>query len=481
MSGDDSLDARREDNGHAEGRRDEDRRDLTTGAVWWNLVRLAGPMLFGIAAVISVQLVDTFFVGRLGTGPLAALSFSFPVSLTLTSLSIGLSAGAASVVSRAIGRRHRRRARRLATDSLLLAVLIVLLITLAGLATVEPVLRLVGARGEVLELAMAYMRIWYLSLPFVVVPMVANAMVRACGDAFWPSAIMITASLINVAVTPVLVFGLGPVPALGIEGAALGTLVARVISSAMALHLVLFRDRLVVPKLPDPSRFLRSAAQVLRIGVPAAAGNASNPVGIGLATAVIAVLGAETVAAFGVATRIEAFAVLPMLALSSAIGPVVGQNWGSGRRDRVRRALAIAYAMCVGWSVVLAIVFWTLGRPIAALFASEPSVADEAARYLHIVPLSLGGYGIAIVAAGGYNGLGKSMTGLAYSLSRTMVFYVPLVWIASRIDGSTTVYGAISAANALAGIAIAVHSLWWVGAAERHGRERGSGEAGDSS
>src|SRR6056297_2160753 len=103
-----------------------DQRDLTAGPVWRNLVRLAGPMMFGIAAVMSVQLVDTYFVGKLGTAPLAALSFSFPIALTLASLSIGLSAGAASVVSRAVGRGHRRRTRRLATDSLMLAIVVVL-------------------------------------------------------------------------------------------------------------------------------------------------------------------------------------------------------------------------------------------------------------------------------------------------------------------------------------------------------------------
>lgn len=438
---------------------DGDRRNLVSGPVWRNLLRLAGPMLFGIAAVISVQLVDTYFVGRLGTLPLAALSFSFPVVLTLTSLSIGLAAGAASVVSRALGQGRRGRARRLGTDALLLAATVVAGLIGVGLIVLEPLFRLLGAEGDVLSMALAYMRLWFPSLLFLVIPMVANAMVRAAGDAFWPSFIMIASSVINAGATPLLVFGAGPVPAMGIEGAALGTLVARIAALAMALYLVAGRDRLVRLRWPGARAFAGSARRVLAIGLPAAVGNASNQASVAVATALIAALGAGTVAGFGVATRLEAFSILPMLALSSAIGPVVGQNWGAGRPDRVIRALKLAFALCAAWSLVLSAVFFAFGRRIAGLFALEPGVADEAARYLHIVPASLWGYGVSIVAAGAFNALGKPLSALGYSLTRTLVFYVPAVSIASRVDGSTTVYAAIAGANIAAGFCIAVHAV----------------------
>ncbi|MFW5816547.1 MAG: MATE family efflux transporter, partial [Wenzhouxiangella sp.] len=332
-------------------------------------------------------------------------------------------------------------------------------LTAAGLLTLEAVLVILGASGEILDMAMRYSRIWYLSLPFLIVTMVCNAMTRAGGDAFWPSTIMVCSALLNVIVTPILVFGIGPFPDLGIEGAALATLLARVISSLMALYLVIGRDRLVVLAWRDLRRFSRSARRVLGIGIPAALGNASNPLGMAIATAVIAVLGSETVAGFGVATRLEAFAILPMLALSASIGPVVGQNWGSDRADRVALAMKTAFGFCAGWALVLALFFWAFGQPIAALFSAEPSVTEQAARYLWIVPISLWGYGFVIIAAGAFNALGKPLIALGYSLTRTAVFYVPLVWIASRLDGSATVYAAIAVANVLAGILVAVDSL----------------------
>jgi len=452
------------------GSRGASDRDLTQGSVGIKLLGLAGPMMFGIAAVLSVQLVDTFFVGRLGTDPLAALSFAFPVALTLTSLAIGLAAGTASVVARGIGRGRLRTVQRRATDALVLGAGLAVALAGLGLLTAEPLFARMGAEEPVLGLAVAYMRIWFVSLPFVVVTMLSNAMVRANGDSKRPSTIMIGDAAMNVVLTPLLVFGVGPLPALGIEGAALGTLIARCLASMAALNLVVRGEGLVKVCVPDRRAFAGSARRILVIGVPAAVGNASNPAGMAVATALIAVLGSQTVAGFGVATRLEAFAILPMLALSSVIGPVAGQNLGANRVDRVRRALIVAYLMCPGWSVVLAGVFALFGSTLAGVFASEPAVTEEATRYLQIVPISLWGYGVAIVAAGGFNGLGKPLTALGYSLTRILVFYVPLVWIASRIDGSRTVYLAVAIANALAGLAIAVHSLRLLGRAAKASR-----------
>ena len=456
--------AKSEDDARASAASD---RDLTRGSVSRRLLGLAGPMMFGIAAVISVQLIDTFFVGRLGTDPLAALSFAFPVALTLTSLAIGLSAGTASVVARGIGRGRVKTVRRRASDALVLGAGLATALSALGLLTAESLFATMGAEPPVLGLTVDYMRIWFLSLPFVVVTMLSNAMVRANGDSVRPSAIMIGDSAVNAALTPLLVFGIGPLPALGIEGAALGTLLARCGASVFAVLLVVRGERLVRIGLPDRRAFAGSARRILAIGVPAALGNASNPAGMAVATALIAVLGSQTVAGFGVATRLEAFAILPMLALSSAIGPMTGQNLGAGRIDRARRALMVAYALCAGWSAVLAGGFWLFGRPLAAVFASESAVAEEAAHYLHVVPVSLWGYGVAIVAAGGFNGLGRPLTALGYSLTRILVFYVPLVWIASRLDGSGTVYLAVAIANALAGTAIVAHSLKLLRSAER--------------
>jgi putative MATE family efflux protein len=442
-------------------------RDLSSGPVSQRLLQLAGPMTVGILAGMSVALVDTYFLGRLGTEELAAISFAFPIVFTVMSLSIGLGAGAASVVSRAIGHGDREEVRRLSTDSIGLAVVLVALVSGAGIATVRPLFALLGAEGAVLDHVVAYMRIWYVGMVFLVVPMVANNILRAGGDALVPSAIMVGVAALNLALTPLLVFGLWGLPRLEVEGAAWASLIARAVTAVVSLGVLAFRERLIAFALPPTAALLASWRRVLFVGVPAALGNAVNPLGIAVVTAIVASFGTASVAAFGVATRVEAFAAIPMLALSAAIGPVAGQSWGADRQDRVPRALRLAFAFCAAWSVLAAAAFWLLGRSIAEVFTDEAEVAREAATYLRVVSLSLAGYGVTVIAAGAFNALGKPVTALGYNLVRTLGLLVPMAWLASVLGGVGWVFAAVALANMAAGAGVAWHALRWLSCAER--------------
>lgn len=437
-------------------------RNLTTGPVWANLLHLAGPMVFGIVAVISVSLVDTYYVGQLGTQQLTALSFTFPVTLSVSSLAIGLGAGASSVVSRAVGSDDNKDARRLATDSIFLAIVLVMIVAAIGYLSIDWLFGVLGAQGDVLQMVRRYMQIWFLAIPLLVVPIVANSIVRAVGDAFWPSAVMVGSALINISVTPIFIFGWGPIPAMDIEGAAVGTLVAWLSTLVGAFLLVVWRERMITAKLPPFGELCRSWRRVLVVGIPAAFGNAVNPIGIAIVTAILAAFGDTVVAGFGVATRIESLSAIPMLALSSAIGPFTGQNWGASKPDRIIRALKISYAVCAFWAALLAIFFWISAEPIVGLFTADPEVIEAASRYLSIVPLSVWGYGMVIIAAGGYNALGRSQVGLGFYLVRTALLYVPLSFLAAMLAGSAAVFMAIAVANAVSGVAVAAVSIWWL-------------------
>ena len=440
-----------------------DRRDLTSGSVRGHLARLGLPMTLGIVGVLSISLADAYFLGRLGTGPQAAISYTFGVVLTLQSLGIGLSAGAASVVSRALGEERGEetggggRTRRLATDSLVLAVLIVAALTALGLLLVRPLFVLLGAEGAVLEDILAYMRIWFFGLPFLVVPMVANGLIRANGDAVAPSAIMVGAALVNVALDPLLIFGLGPFPRLEIEGAAWASLISRAVTFVAALGVLIWRERLLTAALPSAADLLSSWREVLAVGAPAALSTSVNPFAITVVTGVLSRFGPETVAAFGVGTRIEALACVPLLALSSAIGPVAGQNWGRGQTDRVRAALGNAFAFSAGWCVLLGLVFWLLGPQVASLFASEAAVTEGVARYLRIVGVSLAGYGVIVTASAAFNATGRALQGLGMTSLRSLALYVPLAGLGALVGPPWAAFAGIAAANAVSGGIVA----WW--------------------
>ncbi|MEE8441062.1 MAG: MATE family efflux transporter, partial [Spirochaetia bacterium] len=164
------------------GRRSSARAQLTDGNVPRMLIRLTIPMVFGMLSMVLYNLVDTLFVGRLGKDQLAALSFTFPVVLVISSLALGVGMGASAAISRAIGAGDGDRVRRLTTDSLVLAVLIVGTFATAGILTIDPLFRLLGADERILPYISKYMTIWYPGMVFVVVPMVGNNAIRATGD-----------------------------------------------------------------------------------------------------------------------------------------------------------------------------------------------------------------------------------------------------------------------------------------------------------
>ena len=154
---------------------------LTEGPVTRHLVRLTLPMIMGMLSMTIFHLTDTYFIGQLGKNELAAISFTFPVIMVLNSIALGLGVGASSVISRTIGEGNSMKVRRLATDALFLAVIIVAFVVAAGELTIYPLFRLLGAPEDILPLTAAYMRIWYIGVVFVVVPMTGNHIIRATG------------------------------------------------------------------------------------------------------------------------------------------------------------------------------------------------------------------------------------------------------------------------------------------------------------
>lgn len=431
---------------------------LTEGSVSGHLAAMSIPMIWGILAVISINVTDTFFVGKLGTEPLAALAFTFPVVMTVMSLALGLGIGVGSVLARQMATASDARLRRLTTDSLVLALLIVIGFVVVGLLTIDPLFAALGAGPDMRERIADYMVIWYLGMPFLVVPMVGNNVIRACGDARLPSMLMVWAAIANIGLDPILIFGLGPVPAMGLEGAALASALARASSLLLTLAVLHYRMHLIEWAWPQWEHLKASARAVLHVALPAAATNMVNPISIAVVTALVAPFGAPAVAGFGVATRIESLAMIPILALTAGIAPVVGQNWGADRPDRVARVLAVAAGFCVVWGLAMAVLLALFGAQLAAVFDSQPETVEAAALYLWIVPISFAGYGLLICVNAMLNAAGRPLSATTLSLTRAFGLYVPLAWIGSLVFGLWAVFAAASVSSVLAAA-----FAWWRG------------------
>ncbi|MEX2443637.1 MAG: MATE family efflux transporter [Alkalispirochaeta sp.] len=424
------------------------------------VLRLAVPMVFGILSMVAYNLADTFFVGRLGTQQLAALSFTFPVVLTISSLAQGIGMGTAAVVSRAIGAGEYERVRRVGTDSLLLGVLIVGVGAVAGILTIEPLFSALGAQGVVLDYIDEYMRIWYIGMVFVVVPMVGNNIIRATGDSRTPGTVMVVGAAANVVLDPVLIFGVGLIPAFGIQGAATATLIGRGITFFVAMYVLIVREKLLTAVIPSMREIGRSWREILHIGIPNATTRMIIPIGNGVITRIIAGYGAAAVAGYGVATRVEFFSLAALNALSSVLGPFVGQNLGAGKLGRVAEAFrfSLRFALAVGGAAFLIFLVWA--PQIARAFNADPEVVASATRYLRVVAPAYGAQGFYLAASAGLNVMKRPLHAAGLSVVEVFVLAVPGALVGSWFFGLTGIYAAVAGAYALTGI-IAYGTVKW--------------------
>lgn len=461
-SSSDSVSKSGSDKGSDKGSNSDAERDLTQGAVWKTLAIVAGPMVFGIAAVLSVSLVDTLFVGRLGPDQLAALSFAFPVTTVVSGLALGLGAAAASVVSRKKGEDDAEGARRMSLHAMLLALLVVGAISLAGALLAGPLFELLGASEDTLDMIVSYMRVWFISMPFLALTMQADSIVRAVGNSVWPSIVMSTGSAINIAATAVLVFGLLGLPELGIVGAAAGTLFAQVVTVFGSFWLITYHTRMIDWHWPGLSKLLPNWADIGRVAGPAALGSMVNPFSITVLTALLAGFSEAAVASFGVANQVESVATIPLLALSAAMAPIAGQCWGADNVGRIRKTLWWGYGISVVWAAVAAAVLWVYGEAVAGLFTEEEEIAEATRTYLRIVPWSLFGFGMLITAAAAFNGIDRALHGLGYYVVRAGVLLVPMAFLGAQLAEEAGVYAAIAAANVVGGLAVAAYALYWL-------------------
>ena len=427
---------------------------LTEGSVGRHLVDMTVPVLFGIFTMMLQAFADAWFIGQVGDRELAALSFAFPVLMIVTSVAIGLGAGTSSVVARAIGANNHRRARRLATDSLILSFGITATLAFIGILTIDPLFRLLGAPEDMLPLIRGYMNILYVGVPFVVVGMVGMSSMRATGDTRLPSMLMVIASIMNVVLDPILIFGLGPIPRMELNGAAMAALIARGSIFFGTLYLMRYRLDMVSFNKPDTAELKKSWSDILEVGIPAAGTNAIIPIATGVITAMLARYGPEAVAGFGVASRVESLTLVLFYALSAIIGPFVGQNVAAQKSGRIYRALRLCTLFCLASGLGIAMFLAVANEWVPSLFSDSPEVIGVASKFLLIAPISYGAYGMVMVMNASFNGMGKPLPAVWISVSRMAILYIPLALIAERLLGLGVngIFGAYALANILSGI-----------------------------
>lgn len=404
----------------------ERKNNLTSGDIGPTLKRMTIPMILGMVMMMSFGLIDTFFVSLLGTDQLAAISFTFPVTFTVISLNIGLGIGTSAIIGKLQGSGEIKASQQHATGALTLSFLLVGILAVLGFVFIEPVFHLLNATDNLMPYIHDYMGIWYASSVFLALPMVGNSVLRACGDTRTPSIIMAAGGGLNALLDPLFIFGWGPIPAMGIQGAALATFIAWFVGASWILYLLAVQRKLILPRLLTMPEMKESSRDILRIGLPAAGANMLTPVAGGVMTAVVAGYGAEAVAAWGVGNRLESIASIVILALSMTLPPFISQNVGANNYKRVIDAYKITLKFILFWQLAVFLLMFLFSSWIAAAFAKEQEVAELITLFLMIVPLGYGMQGVIILTNSSLNAMHRPMSALVLSVIRLFVFFVPV-------------------------------------------------------
>lgn len=430
---------------------------LTQGRIGTQLIKLTLPMIWGLSALIMFNVVDTFFVGRLGKLELAAMSFTFPVVWVLVAVSVGIGIGASSTISRAIGSGDPQAVRRLTTDSLLLSLLVVGVLALVGILTIDPLFRAMGADDKTLPLIREYMVIWYSGVLFVVTPIVGNNAIRAAGNTLYPAIVMTVSGVVNAILDPILIFGLWGCPRLELRGAAIATVIGRAVSLTASLIILHGRLGMISFSLPRLRDLWASWKRITEIALPAAGTQVVVPVSMMVVTRLVALFGPEAVAGMGVATRLEGLAMIALYAIATVMTPYVGQNFGAGRFDRVDRSIALSYRFCLVWGLLTAVVLALCARPLSAVFNKDPDVIAVASWYLFLVPVSYGFQGVAFVTGSSFNARGKPWWTAVLVMVRMFVLYIPAAFLLREFFG----YKGVFVAACLANIGVGLLGWFW--------------------
>ena len=423
--------------------------NLSEGSIQKSLIRMTTPMIIGMLMLFSFSLVDTLFISFLGTEALTAISFTFPVTFTIMSLAIGLGIGASAVVGKYLGRSEYEKAKEASTVINYISLLLATIVVAICWFFMDSIFNLMGARESLMPAIREYMVVWFPGSIMVVCIMTGNSILRACGDTKTPSILMATSGLINAILDPIFIFGLGPIPAMGIQGAAWATVIAWGVSYFYLMFILVIQKELVSGSLPSRPAMLSSGREMLRIGVPAAGANMMTPLAAGIMTAIAASFGDEAVAAFGVGARLEPMATLIVLAMSSSLPPLISQNFGAGKIDRVEEAYRLSIKFILGWQMLVYVVLAMGAGVIASTFSDDPEVIETIKLFLWILPLGYGMQGIIILTNSSLNALHRPISALYLSSARFFVFYVPLAFVGSQWFGLAGFFGGAFCGNLL--------------------------------
>lgn len=434
-----------------------------TGSTLRHVLVMTGASTVGLVAMFAVDVVDLYFLTLLGDQAIiAAVGFAAGLLYFTMSIGIGLQIALGALVARSLGTGDKEQAGRYFSSSLILNSAVAML--LAGLVwwQLPALLMLLGASGDALDYAVRYTRIQLPAIPLVILGMSFGAGLRAVGDARRFMFVSLAGAVANAVLDPIFIFTLG----WGLEGASWASVVARFVVFALTGYILFYRHRL--PRAVTFSQVMDSAPAILAIGLPAVMTSLATPLGNSLILRLISDFGDGAVAAYAVLARIVPVAFAAVFAVSGAVGPIVGQNAGACRYDRVHSTLISASAFIIGYTAVAWLLLWLSLPWITQYFATTDYAAQLIEFYVTFLVGAFALNGLLFVANASFNNLGRALLATLFNYGKVLLGMVPLAYLLAGPYGPHGVMLGEAAGMSIFGVLGIVSALLLVKSLRRH-------------
>lgn len=411
-------------------------KDFTKIPISKAIILLSIPMVLEMIMESVFALVDIYFVSRLGAQEVAVVGITESLMTIIYAIGMGLSVGATALVSRRIGEKNPRAAAQAAVQAIIAAVGISIVFSVIGIIYAKDLLRFMGASEETIEMGYQYPQIMLGGNAVIMLLFVINAVFRSSGDAAISMRVLWIANLLNIALDPLLIFGLGPFPELGVKGAAIATNIGRGIAVLYQLYLLMKGNHRIRIRLQDIRLQLGIIWKVVKLSLGAMGQNIISHSSWVFLVWVITSLGENVIAGYTIAIRILIFVLLPAWGMANAAATLVGQNLGAKQPERAERAAWIVGGVNMVLLSLVSVVFVSVPHVFINFFveqAMEPEAWQAAITCLRIVSFGFLIYAIGMVMVQAINGAGDTATPIWLNFIAFWVIEIPLAWILTNL------------------------------------------------
>jgi putative MATE family efflux protein len=404
---------------------------FTTGSTMRHVIVMTATGSVGLIAVFLVDALNLFYISLLGVHELAAaIGFASTLLFFTTSVSIGLTIACGALVSRYLGHGAREEAAAMGGASMVFTGLATAAITIATWPFLHQLCALLGAKGETLDLSTRFLQIVMPSLPLMAIGMCTTGVLRGVGDARRAMYVTLGSAVAAAIFDPVLIFGFG----LGIDGAAISTVLSRVVMIVVGLRGAHGVHRLI--RLPDRARLAEAARPFFKIGLPAIMTQIATPVGNAYVTVEMAAFGDEAVAGWAIVGRLLPVAFGVVFALSGAVGPILGQNYGARKYDRLISTMRDSLIFTTAYVLIVWGLLALFARPIAGIFGAEGTSRELVLFFCHFAAGSFLFNGAIFVSSAAFNNLGYATYSTVFNWGRSTLGVIPFVWVGAQLYGA---------------------------------------------